>query len=71
MMSFQRHQSPLDSGYSYVILVAVFFAHVINYGFAWSVGVWFTIFSETFDCDSKYVALISSLNTASFYLAGE
>ena len=69
-MTRRREQSPIDGGYSYVIAVLVFLAHVVQAGFTWTMGVWYTVFMDEFNVGSKHVALISSLNTASFYAAG-
>ena len=69
-MASLTRQSPIDGGYSYVIALLVFMAHMIQLGFSWTMGVWYTVFMEEFNVGSKYVALISSLNTASFYAAG-
>ena len=64
-------QSPVDSGYAWIILLASFLAHVIQFGFSYSVGVWYTAFIEEYDIGRQYVALISSLHIASFFAAGK
>ena len=64
-------RTPVDHGYAWVILVASFLSHTIQYGIAWTVGVFFDIFRVEFEGSNGAIALISSLNTGTFFMAGE
>ncbi len=60
-----------DTGYAWVILLASFVGHLLQYGVVWTVGVFYVVFLENLDhSGSGQVALISSLNTAVYYGTG-
>ncbi len=60
-----------DRGYAWLILLASFVGHVLQYGVVWTVGVFYVVFMEKLDqTDSGQVALISSLNMAACYGTG-
>jgi fatty acid desaturase len=64
--------SRADSGYAFVILLASFWGHFLQYGVVWTVGVFYVVFLENLEHNGRgEVALISSLNTAVFYGTGK
>ena len=65
------HYTEQDRGYAYVIAIASFLGHVLQFGVVWTVGVFYEVFIELFPENSGKVAFISSINTATFYLVGE
>lgn len=63
-----------DSGKegAWCVLLFAFINHVIMFGITWSSGVFYEMFLHVGSYQTKgEVALISSLNTATFYAAGQ
>ena len=63
--------SQQDGGYAYVIAIASFIGQILECGIVWTVGVFYEVFNDMFPGNSGAVALISSINTSAFYIAGE
>ena len=59
-----------DGGYGWINVFSSHLIHVIQYGLSWTVGIFYVIFLEEIGGSKKSVALVSSLNTATFYVAG-
>ena len=59
-----------DGGYGWIIVIACFICNILQYGITWTVGVFYVIFLEQIGGNIEAVALISSLNTAMFFFAG-
>ena len=59
-----------DTGFAWIILIASFMGHFFQYGIVWTVGYFYVIFLEHFDGSKAAVALIASLNTATYYCIG-
>ena len=59
-----------DSGFAWIVLIASFMGHFFQYGIVWTVGYFYVIFLEHFDGSKAAVALIASLNTATYYCIG-
>ena len=59
-----------DTGFAWIVLIASFMGHFFQYGIVWSVGYFYVIFLEHFDGSKAAVALIASLNTATYYCIG-
>ncbi len=59
-----------DEGIAWLVLLASFVSHFIQYGIVWTGGVFHVIFLENVDGTTGSIALISSICTASFYMAG-
>ena len=64
-------EAHIDGGYGWLVVAAAFLAHFFQYGVVWSVGVFYVLFLENVGGQQGAVALISSLNTATFYVTGE
>ena len=63
--------SQQDGGYAYVIVGAAFIGQILQAGIVLTVGVFHEVFNDIFPENSGAVALISSINTSAFYIAGE
>ena len=61
----------IDRGYAWVIVATSFFAHIFQYGVVWTVGVFYAVFVKEFTGSKGAIALISSLNTAVYYMTGD
>ena len=61
----------IDQGYAWVIVSTSFFAHIFQYGVVWTVGVFYAVFVEVFVGSKAAIALITSLNTAVYYMTGD
>ena len=61
----------VDQGYAWVVVTTSFFAHIFQYGVVWTVGVFYAVFVEVFVGSKGAIALITSLNTAVYYLTGD
>ena len=59
-----------DTGFAWIVLIASFMEHFFQYGIVWTVGYFYVIFLEHFDGSKAAVALIASLNTATYYCIG-
>jgi len=61
----------VDKGYAWIIVLAGFFSHMLQYGVVWTVGVFYVVFLENIEHNgSAQVALVASLNTAVYYGTG-
>ena len=61
----------IDQGYAWVIVLASFLAHIFQYGVVWTVGIFYAVFTEVFVGSKAAIALITSLNTAVYYMTGD
>lgn len=71
MARLNQKPTKMDGGYGWIIVASSFLAHMLQYGIVWSVGVFYVLFLENIDGEQGAVALISSLNTATFYVTGK
>jgi len=61
----------VDKGYAWIIVLAGFFSHMLQYGVVWTVGVFYVVFLENIEHNgSAQVSLVASLNTAVYYGTG-
>lgn len=67
MMKYTR---PPDGGYGWVVVIISFMSHALQCGIVWTVGVFYVIFLDKVDASKPAIALISSLNTAVYYITG-
>ena len=68
MTTFKR--TALDGGYGWMVVLGSFICHLIQYGLSWTVGIFHVIFLEEIGGSKESVALVSSLNMAFFFFAG-
>ena len=59
-----------DTGFAWIVLTASFMGHFFQYGIVWTVGYFYVIFLEHMNGSKAAVALIASLNTATYYCIG-
>ena len=66
-----RTPRPLDGGYGWIVVVASFLMQTISGGLAFSVGVYFVEFLETFKEGAGNTAWTGSINTGLLFGAGK
>ncbi len=69
-MALVTHRTPLDSGWSWVVLGSAFLANFFTVGFSYAIGVYYLEFLHVFDESKGLTAWIAGLHYGTLCGAG-